>query len=456
MTRAAYQSDTAVDRFPLSCPQELWHSGDQGELTGTFSQRFVLVTGLRISGRVDVPALQGGLDDLVRRHEILRTVVVREARPPYQQVYPPRPVPLRIWDLPAAADRSRDVVAEELLNEAALSPLSPRQLPLLRAELCRFDDRDSMLILLTHHSACDEWSMQVILRDLAICYSARTAGRQPELPDLLQYREFCELQSGELGTAAADEARAYWRAKLGGARIFAVPTDRMAPDLHIEPYSARHFIVGAEVMAPLAALAGSLRSTGPAILLAAVNLLAHQLAGSTDLAIDTVTTARTDPRYLNSVGPVLNLVVLRTDLAGCASFRQVAARTRDSWDEASRHQLPIQHVERAVPELRQPDQGSRTTAFVLGIHTPPFDDEALRIADGAYEIRRRVLPAPVAAWIPHGVAWELRLLPSGELTGCIRFNLEDVDERTVLDWASRYQRILAAAATDPDREWTTL
>jgi len=455
MTQLAFRPDTAVDRFPLSCPQQLWHSGDQGDVAGFFSQRFVLATGLRIAGRVDVAALQGALDDLVRRHEILRTIVVRAAEPPYQQVHAPLPVPLRIWDLPAAADRTRDVVAEELLNEVALSPLSARQLPLLRAELCRFDDQDSMLTLLTHQTACDEWSIQVILRDLATCYSARSAGRQPELPSLLQYRDISELQSTAVGTVAADEARGYWRDKLHDARVFAVPTDRVVPDRHTEPYSAQHFIVGAEVMAPLAALAESLRTTRAAVLLAAVNVLAHQIVGTTDPAIDLLTTGRTDPRYTNSVGPVLNFLVLRTDLSGCVSFREIVARTGDVWNEALRHEIPIQHIERVVPELMAPNRDSRMTSFVLGIHTPPFDDEALRIADGAYEIRRRVLPAPVAAWIPRGVAWRMQLLPPGEMTGCIQFNLEDLDERTVADWAAGYQRILAAAAADPDQDWKT-
>ena len=452
MTQVGFQPETVVERFPLSWPQRLLHSGDQGDLAGFFSQRLVLATALRITGRVDVAALQGALDDLVRRHEILRTIVVRDAEPPYQQVLAPPPVPLRIWDLPAAADRTREVVAEELLNEVALSPLSARQLPLLRAELCRFDDQDSVLMLLTHHTACDEWSIQVILRDLATCYSARTAGRQPELPSLLQYREFAELQSIKIGVAA-DQARGYWRDKLRGAHIFAMPTDRAVPARHTEPYSALHFIVDAEVMTPLAALAGSLHTTQAAVLLAAVNVLAHQIVGTTDPAIDMVTTGRTDPRYTNSVGPVLNFLVFRTDISGCASFREIAARTGDVWDEALRHEIPIQHIEQAVPELREPTTDARMTNFVFSVHIPPFDDDALRIADGAYEIRRRLLPAPVATWIPHGVAWRMQLLPSGELTGCIQYNLEDLDEQTVADWAAGYQRILAAAALDPDQDW---
>ena len=216
MTRTSYPPVEAIDRFPLSAPQQLWHSGDQGDHAGFFSQRFVMASALRIAGRIDVPALQTALDDVVARHEILRTVVVRDAEPPYQQVHPPARVPLQVWDLPPAIDRSRDVVAEQLLNEVALSPLSPRQLPLLRAELSRFDDTDSVLTLLTHHTACDEWSMQVILRDLASCYTARAAGRAPVLPDLLQYREFAEVQLAEATAPAADLARQLLAAAAAG------------------------------------------------------------------------------------------------------------------------------------------------------------------------------------------------------------------------------------------------
>jgi hypothetical protein len=456
MTRASYLPAEALARFPLSCPQQLWRSGDQGDHAGYFSQRFVLATALRIAGWLDVPALRAALDDVVARHEILRTVVVRDAEPPYQRVHPPAPVPLQVWDLPAAADRSRDVVAEQLLNEVALSPLSPRQVPLLRAELCRFDHTDSVLTLLTHHTACDEWSIQVILRDLAACYAARAAGHEPALPELLQYREFAELQLAEAAAPTADVARDYWQRQLVGAQIFAVPTDRAVPEVHTEPYSALNFMVEAAVIGPLAALARQLQTSTAAVLLAAINVLAYQVVGTTDPAIDTVTTGRTDPRFDNSAGPVMNFLVFRTEISGCQSFRQVVERTRDSYHEARLHEIPIQHIERAVPELRQPQQDGRRTGFILGIHQPPFQDAELNLAGAAHEIRRRVLPVPVAAWLPHGVAWAMHLLPSGELSNRIRFNLEDLDESTVAGWAGSYQRIVTAAAVDPDRDWRAI
>jgi hypothetical protein len=456
MTRTSYLPVEAIDRFPLSAPQQLWHSGDRGDHAGFFSQRFVLATALRITGRVEVPALRAALDEVVARHEILRTVVVRDAEPPYQQVHPATPVPLQIWDLPRASDRSRDVVAEQLLNEVALSPLSPRQLPLLRAELSRFDDADSVLTLLTHHTACDEWSLQVILRDLASCYTARVAGHEPVLPELLQYREFAEAQLAEADSAAADLARSYWQHQLRDAQLFAVPTDREVPEVHTEPYSALNFILEADLIAPLVTLARQVQTSIAAVLLATINVLAHQLVGTTDPAISTLTTGRTDPRFDNSIGPVMNFLVFRTDISDCRSFRELVERTRDGYHEARLFEIPIQQIQRAVPELTEPNDDSRRTNFVLGIHQPPFPDSELSLADGAAELRRRVLPAPVASWIPHGVAWAMRLLPSGELTNCIQFNLEELDESTVAGWADSYQRIVAAAAANPDRDWRAL
>ena len=103
--------------------------------------------------------LQGALDDVVARHELLRTLVVRDADPPYQMVFPPCQVPLEVRDLPPVTGKSRDMVVQELIVEAEAGTISAREVPLLRALLCRFDDRDSVLFLTVHHSVSDGWSV---------------------------------------------------------------------------------------------------------------------------------------------------------------------------------------------------------------------------------------------------------------------------------------------------------
>jgi hypothetical protein len=167
MTQEAFsQLDITTGRYPLSFTQRYFHSLDEGDLNGAFGNRFTIVSGLRIAGHVDVATLQGALDDVIERHELLRTVVVRDAEPPYQQVYPLCRVPLEIRDYPATeGSRDRAAAAEELLIEGEKATMSARQVPLLQAAFTRFDD-------------------------LAAFYDARANHRPAELPPVKQYREY--------------------------------------------------------------------------------------------------------------------------------------------------------------------------------------------------------------------------------------------------------------------------
>src|SRR5579863_9443788 len=139
-------------RYPLSFTQEWFLTLDQGDDGGTFGPRFMIVSAMRVTGHVDLAVLQGALDDVVARHELLRTLVVRDADPPYQLVLPPCQVPLEVRDLPPAGGKSRDMVVQELFLEAEAGSISAREVPLMKARLCRFDDRDSVLLLTVHHS----------------------------------------------------------------------------------------------------------------------------------------------------------------------------------------------------------------------------------------------------------------------------------------------------------------
>jgi condensation enzyme len=188
MIETSPAADQQEQRYPLSFTQEWFVSLDQGDDGGTFGPRFMTVGTLRVTGQVDLSLLQGALDDVVARHELLRTLVIRDADPPYQKVLPPCQVPLTVRDVPPAPGKSKDLVISELITEAQAGSISARQVPLMRAELCRLDDQDSILFLTVHHSVSDGWSLQVILRDLGAFYAARRTGNAPELPEMRQYR----------------------------------------------------------------------------------------------------------------------------------------------------------------------------------------------------------------------------------------------------------------------------
>src|SRR5580700_7119557 len=143
MTDTSLARDQDSKRYPLSVTQEWFLTMDKGDDGAPFGRRYLIVFALRITGAVDLAVLQGALDDVVARHELLRTPVIRDAAPPYQMVCPPCQVPLEVRNLPPVTGTSRDMVIQKLMLEAHAGTISAREVPLLRALLCRFDDRDS-------------------------------------------------------------------------------------------------------------------------------------------------------------------------------------------------------------------------------------------------------------------------------------------------------------------------
>src|SRR5580693_3382534 len=141
MTDTSLALDQEAKRYPLSFTQEWFLTMDQGDEGGPFGGRFVIVSALRVTGAVDPAVLQGALDDVVARHELLRTLVVRDADPPYQMVRPPCPVPLEVRDPPPVTGKSRDMIVQELIVEVEAGTMTAREVPMLRALLCKFDDR---------------------------------------------------------------------------------------------------------------------------------------------------------------------------------------------------------------------------------------------------------------------------------------------------------------------------
>src|SRR3984885_7091473 len=115
MAESSLAADQETTRYPLSFTQEWFITLDQGDDGGTFGPRFMIVNAIRVTGHVDLAVLQGSLDDVVARHELLRTLVVRDADPPYQKILPPCPVPLAVKDLPPTTGTSRDMVVQELI-----------------------------------------------------------------------------------------------------------------------------------------------------------------------------------------------------------------------------------------------------------------------------------------------------------------------------------------------------
>jgi hypothetical protein len=455
VTESSPAADQQRQRYPLSFTQEWFIGLDQGDDGGTFGSRFTMVRPIQITGPVDIGVLQGALDDVVARHELLRTVVVRDADPPYQQVFPPCQVPLEVRDLPPVTGKSRDKVLQELIYESGA--VSAREVPLLRVTLCKFDDRDSVMFLTVHHSACDAWSSHVILRDLGTFYAARAAGTPAGLPPVRQYREYAEWQRASATSSAEDGAPAYWQDKLRGAREFNMPNDHGHPDSYSRPYSQHAHVIEADVIAKASALAAASRTTVFPVLLSAFYVLAHQITGATDLTIRAFTAGRDVEEFHNTMGLFLNCVPFRTDIADCTSFRDIVARAKETFIDAIAHELPVNVIEQTFPDFIKSRDDRRTSQFIISIEVSQLGEDVIfPIAEGAREI---VVPWPEEEGnrdIPSGMVWYLDLPVSSPLSGTVMFNLDEFGESTVAGWAGDLRSILASAVRDPDQDWKTL
>ncbi len=456
MTQAPLGPEQESKRYPLSFTQEWFCSLDQGDEGGAFGRRFILGCPVRITGPVDLAVLQGALDDVVARHELLRTLVIRDDEPPYQLVLPPCQVPLEVRDLPPVTGKSRDMVAQELISEAERGTMSAREVPLLRARLCRFDDRDSVLLLTVHHSASDAWSAMVIVRDIGAFYAARATGTPVKLPAVRQYREYSEWQRASAASQADDGAPRYWLDKLRGAREFTIPNDRPHPQSYSRSYSMHAYSIDADVMAAAATLATSTRSSLFMVNLSAFYVLAHTITGGTDLTIRAFTAGRDEPQFQDTMGLFINLVPFRTDLAGCASFRDIVARTKETFIDAIAHELPVGVIEQAIPEFIKSRENLRTSQFILANFQSQFGDFNIPIAEGARVIHEHELQEDEHPDVPSGLVWNLDLVPSGELYGGVLYNLDEFDESTVTGWAAGFRRILTNAVRAPGKDWRML
>jgi hypothetical protein len=417
----------------------------------------MIVSAVRVTGHVDLAVLQGSLDDVVARHELLRTLVVRDADPPYQMVLPPCRVPLEVRDLPPVTGKSRDLVVQELVLEAEAGSINAREVPLMKVRLCKFDDRDSVLLLTVHHSVSDGWSMQVIFRDIGAFYTARRTGIAAVLPQMRQYREYAAWQRASATSTAEDGSPAYWQHKLDGAREFTMPNDHGHPDSYSRPYSMHVHDIESEVMNAASALATATRSTLFMVMLSAFYILAHKLTGTTDLAIRAFTAGRNELEFHNTMGLFLNCVPFRTDITDCTSFRDIVMATRETFVDAIAHELPVNVIEQTFPGFIKPRENLRTSQFIIADQQRHLGEDLIfAIADGARAVSDRLVQGSEVHDIPSGMVWNLSALPSGELNGGVLFNLDEFDESTVAVWAAGLRQILADAVREPDWDWRLL
>jgi amino acid adenylation domain-containing protein len=304
-------------------------------------------------GPVDAAALARAIEEVVRRHEVLRTRFVIVDGHPMQTVLPPGPVELAIVDLRGVVDPAeRDTEIARHSREDVQRPFDIAGGPHFRVKLLQLGPASHVLLLTLHHIIADGWSTGIFLRELTALYGAYVRREPLALPELeIQYADFACWQRNQLTGEVIDEYLRYWKDQLAGSpALLELPTDRPRPAVQSFQGDMKRFSLPSPLVEALRVIAQQEGATIFMVLLAAFKLLLHRYARQDDLVVGTPIANRTHPQIEKLIGPFANTLPLRTRLSGDLTFRELLRRVREVTLSAYSHQdLPF---EKLVEELR--------------------------------------------------------------------------------------------------------
>ncbi|RKH11041.1 amino acid adenylation domain-containing protein [Corallococcus sp. CA053C] len=434
--------------LPLSFAQQrLWFL-DQFEPDSAF---YNIPLSVRLPGPLDVPALREALQALVRRHESLRTTFEVVQGQPVQRITPSLTLALPVVDLRELPEAAREAEAHRLAHEEARTPFQLQQGPLLRTRLLTLGDTEQLLLLTLHHIISDGWSVEVLLRELGVLYTAAQAGQPSPLPELpIQYADFAVWQRQWLSGPVLEEQLRYWKQQLEGApAVLELPTDRPRPPVQVFRGGLHSFSLPGTLVAPLKALCEREQVTLFMTLLAAFKTLLHRYTGQEDLIVGTPIANRTRPELEGLIGFFANTLVLRTRLSGGSSFRQLLAQVREVTLGAYAHQdIPF---EKLVEELKP----ERDLAY------SPLFQVMFALQNLGRSLPEGGAPADAAAPVPGTGAAKFDLTAflledTSGLQAGFEYNSDLFDAGTVARMAAHFENLLAAVVAEPDRPLSTL
>jgi len=329
-------------------------------------------------GPLNVPAFERAFNEVVRRHEAWRTAIDVIDGQPVQIVHPPPVISLPLTDLRHLPADARTEEALRIATEEARRPLDMGRVPLFRATLIRLDDEEHRLFLTLSHIIFDGVALyRVFLPELAALYEAFSAGRASPLPELpMQYGDYAEWQRQAMHAASFGEHMAYWKQQLAGdLPVLRLPADRARPAVQSFRGAMHPFVLSQQLAAAIKTMSRQEGVTLFMALLAAFAVVLHRYSGQEDILIGTATAGRKRPEFNTLLGYFLNTVVLRLDLSGDPTFRQVLARVREVTMAALIHDdVPFELLVKELRPKRELDHNPIfQVLFSLEPPLPPLD-----------------------------------------------------------------------------------
>ncbi len=427
--------------FPLSFGQQQFWVLNRLEPE---SARYNVPTAVRLNGQLDVAALARSLNEVVRRHESLRTSFAAVGGRLVQIIEPELTLNLTPESLQHLPESEREAEVWRLGAIEAETPFNLTYDPLLRVKLLKLSDDEHVLLITTHHIVCDKWSHGVFMQELASLYTANVLGQPAVLPPLpVQMADFACWQREWLQGAVLDEHLAYWKSRLGDAPpALDLPTDH--PRSSPQPFRAGKlpFVVNRELLGELKALGQREETTLFMTLLAGFKAVLQRFADQENGVVAFITANRNRPETVNLIGQLSNTLLLNTAMAPAQTFREVLATVRTDMLGAYAHQdLPF---ERLVEELQPEREAGKVPLFQVAFNlqkAPPVDMRLPKLTLTPFEIYRGPFHLDIYFEIEER---------DEELVGTWEYNAELFDDETIERLMADYRRLLELCAATPE------
>ena len=405
---------------------------------------------VRLKGPLNLAALERSLNEIVKRHESLRTTFGKVDGRPTQVIAPTLTIHLPVVDLRKLPASKRETEVRRLVTAEAQRPFDLSQGPLLRGTVLRLGDEEHVGLLTMHHIVSDGWSTGILIREMATLYVAFCAGGSSPLPTLpIQYADFAHWQRQWLQGEVLETQIAYWKEQLAGApALIDLPTDHPRPAVQTFRGAHQSLVLPKRLQEGFKALSRQEGVTQFMTLLAAFKVLLYRYTSQDDLIVGTPIANRNRLETEGLIGFFVNALVLRTDLSGNPSFRELLRRVREVCLGAYGHQdLPF---DRLVEELHVQRDLSRNPLFQVmvvlhnaSLRTVELPGLTLSFVEGDSETAHFDLT--------------LQIVDTEQgLTAALVYNTDLFEVGTIARMLGNFQTLLEAVVADPEQRLSDL
>ncbi len=428
--------------LPLSFAQQrLWFL----DLLAPGNPVYNVLGGMRVRGPLDGLTLERAFGEVVRRHESLRTTFTTVDGRAVQVVAPPEAVTLPVTDLGWLPDGEREKRVRELAGEELRRPFDLTRGPLLRVSLLRLSDEENVVLVAMHHIISDGWSIRTLIEEVAALYVAFREGAPSPLEELpVQYADYARWQRDWLQGGALEAQLAYWRRRLAGnPPAVQLPGDRPEPPGRVSAGAKYERRIEPELHEALRALSRREGATLYMTLLAAFKSMLHHHTKQEDVVVGTAVAGRDRVEVERLIGIFINMVVIRCDLSGNPSFRELLARVRESVLGAFAHSnIPF---EKLVEELQPQRALTRSPIFQVAFGLQDAPRQTLEL--GGLRLEYLNFDAEFARY--DLTLWMLE--GKDGLTASWTYSTDVFDAQTVEAVHTRFEALLRVVAADPER-----